>query len=287
LISKGKIISKKEKTVFIIVSMLFAVYAISLLYPFFWAFFASLKDKNEFFGSYVGMPESWLFSNYADAFTKMEVAGVNLLGMFANSVIYTALSTLISVFSCALTAYCVSKYDFKLRNVLYGTAIFIMLVPVVGSMPAMYKLVSTLGIKDNVVLICILNGSGFGMNFLLLYGFFKSISWEYAEAAQIDGCGDFRIFFRIMLPQAKPALIAVAIITAISVWNDYMTPFLYLENSATLAYGLYYFEKDIQFTYDYPVLFAGILLSILPLLVVFIAFQETIIENTVAGGLKG
>ena len=276
-----------EKIVFTAVSVIFMIYALSLLYPFFYALMNSLNDKNAFLLNFSTMPAVLHFENYVKAFTEFNVYGRNALGMLWNSLVFTGFSTFLSVFMCALTSYCLAKYTFPCRNLLYTIAVIIMIIPTIGSVPSSYKLVSDLKIMDNVYLIPILYASGFGINFLLLYSFFVGISWNYAEAAEMDGCGNFRIFFRIMLPQAKPALIAVGIITAIGVWNDYMTPFLYLEHNPTLSYGLYYFNKEIQYSYNFPVLFAAIIINCIPLVVIFLIFQKTILENTVAGGLKG
>lgn len=285
--SRKNRLTKSHRIVFALVAVLFFIYAVTVIYPFVWAFFNSMKGKEEFLNDPLALPSRFDLSNFINAFTTFEVFGVNLIGMFGNSIVLTVCSTLLSVASCACTAYCVVKYRFFGRKFLYFLAIMIMLVPTIGSMPAMYRLVNNLGIKDNVVGVSLLWGSGFGFNFLLLYSYFKNVSGAYAEAAKVDGAGDYVIFFRIMLPQALPAMGAAAIVTAIGVWNDYLTPFLYLENSPTIAYGLYDFEMNINATMDYPTLFAGIILSCLPLIIIFIAFQKTIITNTVAGGLKG
>ena len=282
-----KKVDTKTKLIYGAVSVIFMIYALSLLYPFFYAFLSAVKDPMEFMNDRVSFPKTFMLSDFVKAFTEFDLFGVNFIEMFFNSVMYTFCGTFMGLLSCTLTSYVIAKYKFRLRGFLYGMAIFIMIVPIVGSMPSMYKLVSDLGIKDNVILISLLHGGGFGMNFIILHGFFSAISWSYAEAGLMDGASNLQIFLKIMLPQAKPALVAVGVMSAISTWNDYLTPFLYLENQPTLAYGIYYFEKDIQFTYNYPVLFAGILLSAVPVLIIFMCFQKTIMENTVAGGLKG
>ena len=131
-------------------------------------------------------------------------------------------------------------------------------------------------------------GGGFGFNFFLLYGFFKSVSWSYAEAAKIDGASNFRVFLSIMLPQAKASLFAVGIITFIGNWNDYFTPFMYLRNHQTLAVGIYKLQKSFETKgSNWPIVFAEMVLATLPIIVIFAIFQKTIISNTVAGGLKG
>jgi len=277
----------KTKMLYGAISIFFLIYSLTVLFPFIWAFLCAMKSKEEYLNDALSLPQSFSLENFAKAFQEFKVYDYNFIDMFFTSLIFTFFGTFMSVVSSYITAYVIAKYKFAMQKFLYGLAIFIMIIPIVGSMPAMYRLVTDLGMKDDPVAISLLYAGGFGMNFIILHGFVSGISWSYAEAGLVDGASDFQIFIHIMTPQAKPALIAVAITTAIGLWNDYLTPFLYLENTPTLAYGIYYFEKDIQFTYDYPVLFAGILLSAIPVFVIFTMFQKTIMENTVAGGLKG
>ena len=118
-----------------------------------------------------------------------------------------------------------------------------------------------------------------------LYAFFKNLSWSYAEAAQIDGAGHFHIYFRIMLPIAMPALISVGVLLAIGFWNDYFTIYMYAPEKATIAYGIQ--RISAQAGVNMPQVFAAMMLSIVPVLIVFACFQKTIMQNTAIGGLKG
>ena len=161
-----------------------------------------------------------------------------------------------------------------------------MILPVVGSLPASYKLRIDLGIYDTPWQLITATG-GFGFNFLILYGFFNNVSWSYAEAALVDGASDDRIFWRIMLPQAAPAILTLTILSFIGGWNDYMGPILYYPSYPTLASGLYLYELIAKRTGNYPIYFAGALISIIPILIIFIAFQDTIVTSVSAGGLKG
>jgi len=162
-----------------------------------------------------------------------------------------------------------------------------MVVPLVGTLPALFRLMESLGLLNTFPGILILYSSSYGMSFLLLYGFFKSLSWSYAEAAFIDGAGHFGVFFRIMLPIAKPALIAVAIISGIGVWNDYGTPYIFLRDYPTLAVGIQEMVRRARFDQNFPVLFAAMLIAVTPIILLFAAFQKIIMANTIAGGLKG
>lgn len=273
------------KVTMIIVLIVFVIYGISLVFPLLWAAINSFRTRLDFakypmdwfnFGK-------WTLDNYAKAFSEY-----NLFSMFLNSFILAVGGTAGSTIACAMSAYVVSKFDFKGRNFIYGLAITIMLIPTSGSLAAQYKFMFESGLANNHLGIVLMYSGGFGFNFFLLYGFFKSLSWTYAEAAQIDGAGNFQIFLRIMLPQAKPSLFAVGIISFIGFWNDYFTPYMYLREFPTLAVGIYQLQQEMSSRgSNWPVVFSAMVLSSVPVIVIFAVFQKTIIVNTVAGGLKG
>ncbi|MBQ4270105.1 MAG: carbohydrate ABC transporter permease [Clostridia bacterium] len=279
--------SKTQKTVLWIIFALFALYSFTLLYPFLWAGLNSFKNMDDYTYNVNGIPKlGWHFDNYQKALDLMKIGSVGFFGMFGNSITYTLLGTLFQVFSASLSAYIVAKYDFKLRNFIYGLALFVMIIPTIGSLPAQYRLIHDLHL-NNIVGLAIAGASGFGTNFILLYAYFKAISWEYAEAATIDGANDWTIFIKIMLPQAKPALAAMFITGAVGKWNDYMTPLLYLgQQTPVLSFAIYDLKLRVADRRT-PIFLAANLLVTLPVVLGFSIFSKTIIENTVAGGLKG
>lgn len=290
--SKWKRTPIGQRIALTIIFIVFVVYSLTLLYPFLWAIINSLKINREFFSSPFALPTDWIFSNWADAFTEIKVYGssalvqTNFIEMFFNSIWFSLGASVLSVAVSTMTAYVVSKYEFRGRSFIYSVAIFIMIIPIVGSLPATYKLYSQIGIRNSPLLLIVYTG-GFGFNFVILYGFFKNVSWSYAEAAFIDGANNLKVFLYIMIPQAIPCITSLFIIQLIGVWNDYMTPLLYLPDYATLSTGIYVFGQRMTNQSNYPVYFAGILLSTIPILVCFACFSETIMSNTVAGGLKG
>ena len=138
------------------------------------------------------------------------------------------LGTAINVGLSAISAYCVSKYKFPGRKLIYGAAIFTMIVPIVGTLPAQVKMMETFGMMDSLIGVLFLYSGCFGFNFIMLYGAFETISWSYAEAAQMDGANRFQILFRIMLPIARGPIIAVCILQAIVYWNDYSLSLIHI-----------------------------------------------------------
>lgn len=281
---KFRKMSKFQIVVFTIAFLLFALYAFSVIYAIGWSVVSSLRPRKELMNDPFGFPTTISFKNYVTAFSEMNVNGTNMIMLIINSIWYSVAGTAINIM-CALTmAYVVSKYKFFGRNAIYFIAVVVMVLPIVGSLPATYKLIKTLHLNDSPLILLTFT-SGFGYNFIVLYGFFASVSWSYAEAALMDGAGDFTIFFKVMLPQAMPAVLSLFILSFIGVWNDYQGPLLYMEKMPTLSVGIYLYQEE---TAANPhILYAAINLSILPVFALFIAFQETIMTNTVAGGLKG
>lgn len=288
------------KVIFICVFIIFVIYSFSLLYPFFILLINSLKDGIEYIDhlsakSVLKFPEKLLFSNYKQAVTGMTM--INSVGenvylpmMFVNSILYALLTAGCSAICSTLTGYAISKYEFGLKSVFYGISIVTLTIPIVGNMAAMMKLTYAMGIYNTYFYTIFLNFGGFGFNFLILYGFFKNVSWSYGEAAMIDGANHFQVFFRVMLPQAIPTVVTLMIVSFISAWNDYSTVLLYMPDLPTLSAGLYRIEKSITRGANggnYPVYFAGILISIMPVLILFIVFFDKIMQNYSIGGLKG
>jgi ABC-type glycerol-3-phosphate transport system permease component len=275
-----------EKIVISIFFILFIIYSLTLIFPFLWTLYNSLKSNQEFFsvGGVWSLPKQLLVSNYFKVWVSYD-----LVTYFLNSIKLTVLGTLLSITSSAMAAYTVSRYDFKGRNIIYTTAITVMIVPGIGSLAALFNFMNVTGLYDTHLGILILYSGGIGFNFVILYGFFKSLSWSYAEAAFVDGATDLQVFLKIMLPQAKPALGAVALIQGIGIWNDYFTPYMFLQSKEkyTLAVGLRQIVLEQSYAADWPKMFAAMIIATVPIIIVFACFQNTIMENTVAGGLKG
>ena len=268
-----------------IVFAIFILYAVSLLVPFLWMIMNMFKGVGEFnSGNYFGLPKSLVFANLIEVL-NFTANGQKVYEMFIMSVITTVLGTAIHVFFSVVSAYCVAKYQFPGRKVILSVAIFTMILPIVGTLPAQVKMMETFGINNTLFGVLFLYSGCFSFNFILLHSSFESISWTYAEAAEIDGATRFQILFQIMIPLAQGSIIAVTILQAIGLWNDYSTPFLFLGEKQTLAVGLQILQAEMK--EQYPLIFTAIIVTILPIFILFACFEKVIMENTVAGGLKG
>ena len=279
--------------------IIFFVYVLTLVFPVIWLLLNSLKTDIEFFNSTWALPKEPFknLANYLTAFdmkvtTTLEYREVGLPMMFLNTLYLSLVPPLFSLFFTCCTAYAYARHNFKLKGILYTVLVIPMLVNIAGTLPTTYKLIRDLGIYNNIFLIMITGWSGAGFNFLLISSVFSNISGTYKEAAQIDGAGRWRIFLTIYLPQASNLLISMYVLAVIGAWNDYMTPYLYLPEFPTLATGIYQLRSKVEKSRDplyydqWPRMFAVMIWSILPVLVLFIAFQDRIMTMTSGGGIK-
>lgn len=277
--------SKSDLILMWVMFVVFAFYAISLLFPFLWCLLNSFKETRDFLMNINGLPAKWTLENWIESFSLTIDNNITIPTMYLNSIFLTLGCTFFSLFSCSATAYVLTKYDFPGKSAMYTAALVIMMIPTMGSMAAMYRLYNQVGLINTYTGVFITAMGGFGSGFLLLYGFYKNLSWAYAEAAQIDGAGPFRIYFTIMLPMAAPALVSVGILQGIGYWNDYFTIYMYAPAKATIAYGIQRISSEAGI--DMPKVFAAMMLSVLPVIVVFACFQKVIMNNTAVGGVKG
>ena len=278
-----------QKIAFGAVFALLVLFTITFIFPFVWILMNAFKETAEFGQNMMGWPSTLTIDNFVTAFTQRNATTKNMtiLEMLGMTIIIAGIGTHVTVFTSSTAAYVVAKYKFFGRKIIFSVVIFSLIVPIVGSLPSQMQIMKEVLHLDGTVIGCIfIYSGGFGANFLLLYSFFTNLSWTYVEAARIDGANDFVIFFRIIIPMAKGPIIAITIIQLIGLWNDYQTPSLYLPNKPTLAVGLQYLFSKME-SYSYPVLFATIIIAIIPIILLFTLFSKTIMENTSVGGLKG
>ena len=275
---------KKDAVFMWIIFALFVIYAITLLFPFLWCLNNSFKTKKDFFLNVNGLPTEFVFDNWINSFS-LSADKVSIPMMYFNSIFLTVGATFLSLMANSATSYVITKYDFKGKELFYSFAVIVMMIPTMGSMASTYKMYNTLGLINTYTGYFIFACGGFGTYFLIMYGFYKNLSSTYAEAAQIDGAGHFRIYFTIIMPMAVPILTSLGILIAIGYWNDYFTVYMYLPQKATIAYGLQRISD--QNKNNLPQVFAAMLFSMLPILIIFSIFQKTIMTNTTVGGIKG
>ena len=275
-----------DKVLIAIALIFFIVYAFTLIYPLIWGFISSFKGRLEYRRDPFGFPTEWLFSNYSEAIKKISSGGFTFFDMFWNSLWFALGSCLISVFFQTFYAYVLNKYVFPGKNFLYNLCIFIISVPIGASLVSVYRIYYYMGMMNSPFILFSATGV-YGMGLIVVYSYWNNVSWSYAEAAQIDGANFYQVFFKAMLPQAKPIMVTLILMGFIGKWNDYMSPMLYLNEMPTLSLGLFRYRTIAERGGSYPILFAGLMLCLLPILIIFAIFQDAMMQNMSIGGLKG
>ncbi|MGC8553293.1 MAG: carbohydrate ABC transporter permease [Phycisphaerae bacterium] len=262
------------------------------LVPFLWMVSTSLKSNAHVMSSppqWIPHPVQW--HNYEAIFTRHNS---NFLLWTRNTLIIAVLTVLGTTISSAVVAYGFAKIKFRGRGVLFAIMLATMMIPFPVTMVSLFIIFRWLGDHTGMQWLGTFKplwvpawfGSAF--NIFLLRQFFMTIPDELSEAARMDGCSEFGIFVRIILPLAKPALTVVALFSFMAVWNDFLAPLVYIQRSQqyTLALGLQSFYSQLGNT-SWNLLMAASVLVIVPVLVLFFMAQKTFIEGIATTGIKG
>lgn len=278
--------SKLELMIFIIADIIIWTFIVSYILSLLWAVIASMKTHNELILYPFVIPKEWHVRNFIDAFTLLEVRGVNMIGMIWNSVLLVIGATFVVMLGNILMAYALTKYDFMGKKLIITVNLVVMTLPVIGATGAQYRLYSQLGFIDSpTILIAFI--SGYGSNVLLLQACFAGLPDEYMEAATIDGAGNYRTMIQIMLPLARGAIAALSISMAVRYWNDTTFALLYMPNQPTLATGIYLFQKQMIYRARMDILMAATVLSAIPPITLYACANNIMLKNLTIGGLKG
>lgn len=274
--------SLASQILFIIVFLVLIVFAIMIIYPIIWMFISGFKTNRELFLNTWALPEKFLWSNYKEAWD------VGIGRYFFNSIFVTTLSITLTIICSSLCAFALSRFEFK------GQKVFLMLI--VGglmlspqvSLISLYKLLQKLNIY-NTYWALIIPYTAFQIPFttFLIRSYMITLPREIEDSAYIDGCTSWKVFWHIILPMSKPILAAAALLSAISVWNEFMFALVFIEDSAlrTIPVGLMNLRSTLST--NWTVLLAGLTISALPMIILFIIFQKQFIRGITSGGVKG
>ncbi|WP_055105293.1 carbohydrate ABC transporter permease [Paenibacillus ihumii] len=261
--------------------------AILMLYPIIWLFMSSFKESRTIFATASQLiPEAWDFGNYAAGWAG--VGGQPFAQFIVNSLIIVVLATIGVVISSALVAFGFGRLDFKGRNLWFALMMVTLMLPHDVVLVPQYIIFSKLDWLNSIKPIVLPNYFGAPFFIFLMIQFIRSIPIELDEAATIDGCDKFRLFYRIILPLIKPALATAAIFSFYWRWEDLIGPVLYLNSPQkyTVSMGLKMF-LDSESGSNWGAMFAMSIVSLIPVVVVFFMFQKQIVEGISSSGLKG
>lgn len=250
--------------------------------PFFIILLNSFKKNKEITSAPFSLPTQFSMKNYATAFEKM-----NYFHAFSNSLIITVCSVFLIALFAAMTAHFFVRNKSKLNQVMFMSMVAAMIIPFQAIMIPLVQIYGSLDLMNSkAALIYLYIGFGTSLAVFIYHGFIKSIPLELEEAAMIDGCSKLQTFFKIVLPVLIPTTVTISILNVLWIWNDFLLPSLVLieAKQRTLPLSTFYFYGT--YTADYGPLMASLLLTILPVIIVYLFAQRYIIQGVMQGSIK-
>ena len=269
-----------------ILTLFFSILAVFYLYPIFLVLINSLKKKGFIMKSPFAFPDERSFFGMTNFVKGIEKT--NFFAAFGNSVIITVGSVAVIIFCTSMCAWFITRVHNKFTMALYMLCLFSMIVPFQMVMFPLSKLANMMHLSNPIGIILVYLGFGAGLAVFMFCGFVKSIPLEIEEAAMIDGCNPIQIFFKIVFPILKPTMISTAILETMWVWNDYLLPTLVLDikKYRTIPMAIQYFRGSYGKVEMAPMM-ACIMITVLPVIVLYLLCQKYIIDGVVAGAVKG
>ncbi|WP_270526545.1 carbohydrate ABC transporter permease [Longibaculum muris] len=274
--------------VFIYVALI--TLAISIIVPVAWVFMASIKENKEFYSNPWALPAGFYFQNFINAFEKASMGSY-----FFNSVISTALALIILLVVSLPVSYVLARYKFKgkrILNTLFMAGLFInvnyIVVPIFLMLMGWDDTLNISFFLDNIVVLAVVYAStAIPFTVYLLSSYFQTLPKAYEEAALIDGCGYFKTMIKVMIPMAKPSIVTVILFNFLAFWNEYIIALTLMSGSnRTLPVGLLALMQASRGKAEYGMMYAGLVIVMLPTLILYIMVQKKLTQGMTLGGLK-
>ena len=275
------------------------IWSFIIVFPLFWMIYTSVKQREEFIADRFALPKDIWLPNYQTAWTNSS-ADSSLLHYFGNTFIIVLISTILLLIMVAGTSYVLAKYSFKGRKIFENFYFVAMMIPSVLVLVPLWFQLRNLGntvlgsnsaISDNIFTVSIIYAvQSVPVYVFLLVGFIRKIDDGFLEAAVIDGAGEWTIFFKVIVPFIRPTLMFIALGNIMNVWNEYTLArtFLESEKNYTISVGIQSIQNAFTYSFNYGALFATLVLSMIPILILYIIFQKQIQSGTDMGeGIKG
>ncbi|MCJ7622981.1 MAG: carbohydrate ABC transporter permease [Anaerolineaceae bacterium] len=268
-----------------VVYLVLSLFALSTILAFIWIIMISLKTTPEFLTtSPWALPEDPQFGNYLVAWEKAKIGTY-----FGNSIFVSLVGASVSVMVSALAAYVLARVPFKLNGFFRNYFLVGYMIPLFLTFIPLYFMMAKIGLNSGMLpLIMLYVASGVPFNTFILRGFFESLPSELEDAATVDGASPFRTFWIIMLPLSWPGLVSAFLINFMSLWNEFFLALLFLnKENATMPLGLFYMAQRAEYTSQWTDLFAGMIISTVPILIIFALLQDQITHGMTEGAIKG
>jgi N-acetylglucosamine transport system permease protein len=272
-------------TVNAISQLLLVFWAIAVIFPFVWMVVTALKSDPEILSSPWSLPANLQWDNFTRAWTQARIGT-----FFINTLIVLAGSLTGTLLVSSMAAYVLARFSFPGRQLIFYGFIAGLMFPVFLALVPLYFLVNDLNLLatyQGLILVYIAYSLPFTIFFLT--AFFKTLPVELGEAAILDGASQYQIFFQIMMPLARPGLIAMGIFNFLGQWNQFLLPLVLMpsEDKYLLSQGLYFLAVQQSYQNDYGALFAAMVITMVPTLIIYVLFQRRLESGLTAGALKG
>jgi raffinose/stachyose/melibiose transport system permease protein len=267
---------------FLPVYLVLFIFTLVAVVPFIWAMLNSLRTNNEILGTGFALPLVPQWGNYTTAWSKG-----HLDVYYMNSIFIAVPEILLVLTVSALAGYAFAKMRFAGSSFMFYLFLLGLTVPFQAIMIPLYYSLMGLRLLDNLIGV-ILPACALSLSFGIFFmrAFFRQLPDELIDSGRMDGCGDFRIFRRIMLPLAKPAVVTLTILTFLSSWNNFLLPLIVLHSDAkrTIPLGIVNFRDN--YSIDYGLVFAAVMISVVPVIIMYVIFQREFINGVAGGALK-
>jgi len=263
---------------------LLILWAAVVIIPLLWVLMSSVKTTDAILSKPLALPTSLNFSNYANAW---KTAGIGK--WFLNTVIVVGFALVIVMILGAMCAYVLARYQFWGNRVVYYAMLAGLTFPIFMAIVPLFFILKNIGLLNTLPGL-ILTYVAFALPFTVffLHSFFRTLPNEIYEAAQVDGAGEWRTFFQIMLPMARPGMAAVAIFNFLGLWNQFLLPVGLNTNqdNYVLSQGMASFASQAGYAVDFGALFAAVVITIIPVLIVYVIFQRQLQGSVSSGTVK-
>ena len=260
------------------------IWSILVILPLIWVLMSSFKTSSEIFASPFSLPAHWSFDNYVNAWTT---AGIG--SFFFNSVVVVVGALILTMLFGSMSAYVLARFNFPGSRALYYLMLAGLTFPIFLAIVPLFFVLRGIGLLNTLPgLILTYAAFAFPFTVFFLYAFFRSLSKSIAEAAAVDGAGEWRTFFQIMLPMAKPGLATVAILNFVGLWNQFLLPIALNTNPKTTSSPRRWrpFASQAGYSVDFGALFAAVVITVVPVLIIYLIFQRQLQGSVSAGTNK-
>ncbi|MDQ6659080.1 MAG: carbohydrate ABC transporter permease [Actinomycetota bacterium] len=273
-----------DKVVGTVSHTVLTLWSLIVVLPLLWTIMSSFKTSAEIFASPFGLPEHWNFQNYVNAWTT---AGIG--SFFLNSVIVVVGALIITMLFGSMCAYVLARFRFPGSRAIYYLMLAGLTFPIFLAVVPLFFVLKGIGLLNTLPGLILTYGM-FALPFTVffLFSFFKSLPNSISEAAALDGCGEWGTFFKVMLPMARPGLATVAILNFVGLWNQFLLPIALNtnEDNYVLTQGMAKFASQAGYSVDFGALFAAVVITVVPVLIVYLIFQRQLQGSVTQGTSK-